>query len=88
MMPLYYDIEPCAKISCEPLKPSEICLKFSEKSINRMSYSKTKVEDSGEHVLLGTVELYMDCMLHDLRKLYSDIEIKISDPSTTFRNCQ
>ncbi len=25
------------------------------------------VEESGEHVVLGTGELYLDCALHDLR---------------------
>ncbi len=44
----------------------------------------TKVEESGEHVLIGTGELYMDCVCHDLRLMYSEIEIKISDPSVTF----
>jgi U5 small nuclear ribonucleoprotein component len=42
------------------------------------------VEESGEHVVLGTGEMYMDCILHDLRKMYSEIEIKISDPVVTF----
>ena len=41
----------------------------------------TKVEESGEHILIGTGELYMDCVLHDLRRMYSEIEIKVSDPS-------
>jgi U5 small nuclear ribonucleoprotein component len=44
----------------------------------------TKVEESGEHVILGTGELYMDCVLHDLRRLYADMEIKVSDPVTRF----
>lgn len=26
----------------------------------------------------------MDCVLHDLRKMYSEIEIKVSDPSVSF----
>jgi hypothetical protein len=30
----------------------------------------TKVEESGEHIILGTGELYMDCVLHDLRRLF------------------
>ena len=25
-----------------------------------------QVEESGEHVILGTGELYLDCVLHDL----------------------
>lgn len=33
----------------------------------------TKVEESGERVIRGTGELYLDCVMHDLRKLYSDI---------------
>ena len=46
--------------------------------------SKTKIEESGEHIILGTGELYLDCILHDIRKLYSEIEIKVSDPVVTF----
>jgi len=34
--------------------------------------------------LLGTGELYMDCVLLDLRETYSNIEIKISDPCVSF----
>lgn len=37
-----------------------------------------KVEESGEHVILGTGELYLDCVMHDLRKMYSEIDIKVS----------
>ena len=36
--------------------------------------------ESGEHVILGTSELYLDCVMHDLRKLYSEIDIKVADP--------
>ena len=30
----------------------------------------TRVEESGEHVMLGTGELYMDSVMHDMRKVY------------------
>jgi U5 small nuclear ribonucleoprotein component len=33
----------------------------------------TKVEESGEHIILGTGELYLDCVMHDLRRMYSEI---------------
>ena len=33
----------------------------------------TRVEESGEHVVLGTGEMYLDCVMHDLRKMYSEI---------------
>ena len=32
-----------------------------------------QVEESGEHIVLGTGELYLDCVMHDLRKMYSEI---------------
>jgi U5 small nuclear ribonucleoprotein component len=35
-------------------------------------------------MLLGTGELYLDCALHDLRKMYAEIEIKVSDPLVSF----
>lgn len=38
------------------------------------------MEESGEHVILGTGELYLDCVMHDLRKMYSEIDIKVSLP--------
>jgi U5 small nuclear ribonucleoprotein component len=44
----------------------------------------TKVEESGEHIILGTGELYLDCVMHDLRRMYSEIEIKVADPVVTF----
>ena len=38
------------------------------------------MEESGEHVVLGTGELYLDSVFHDMRKLYAEIEIKVSEP--------
>jgi U5 small nuclear ribonucleoprotein component len=46
--------------------------------------SKTKVEESGEHVVIGTGELYMDSILYDLREHFSEIEIKVSEPFVSF----
>jgi len=42
------------------------------------------VEESGEHLILGTGELYLDCVMHDLRLMYSEVEIKTADPSVSF----
>ena len=44
----------------------------------------TKVEESGEHVVLGTGELYLDCVMHDLRHVYAEMEVKVSDPVVGF----
>lgn len=74
------------KIAVEPISPSELPKMLSGlRSINK-SYPlvSTKVEESGEHVILGTGELYLDCVMHDLRRLFSEIEIKVSDPVTRF----
>ena len=38
------------------------------------------MEESGEHVVFGTGELYLDCVMHDLRKMYSEIG-KMAAPS-------
>lgn len=32
----------------------------------------------------GSGEMHLDCILHDLRKVFSDINIKISDPVVSF----
>jgi len=33
----------------------------------------------------GTGELYLDLVMHDLRQLYSEIEIKVADPVAKFQ---
>lgn len=44
-----------------------------------------RVEETGEYVLQGTGELHIDCMMHDLRLVYGQLEVRISDPSVCFR---
>lgn len=45
----------------------------------------TKLEESGEHVLLATGELYLDCFIHDVRYFFPDyLSIKVSDPMAKF----
>ncbi|KAJ4372174.1 hypothetical protein N0V83_003947 [Neocucurbitaria cava] len=84
--PIRHFFESVFKVAVEPIDPSELPKMLDGlRKINK-SYPliKTKVEESGEHVVLGTGELYMDCVLHDLRRLYADMEIKVSDPVTRF----
>lgn len=47
-----------------------------------LSTCSDQIEESGEHVIAGTGELYLNCVVHDLRKLYSKIGVKVSDPVT------
>jgi U5 small nuclear ribonucleoprotein component len=84
--PVTHFTESVLKVAVEPINPSELPKMLDGiRKINK-SYPliSTKVEESGEHVILGTGELYMDCVLHDLRRLYADMEIKVSDPVTRF----
>lgn len=41
----------------------------------------TKVEESGEHAILGTGKLYLDSIMYDIRNVFNkDFEIKVSEP--------
>eukprot|EP01094_Clydonella_sp_ATCC50884_P003846 TRINITY_DN12958_c0_g1_i1.p1 TRINITY_DN12958_c0_g1~~TRINITY_DN12958_c0_g1_i1.p1 ORF type:complete len:1016 (+),score=327.51 TRINITY_DN12958_c0_g1_i1:110-3049(+) len=81
-----FNTKSVVKVAVEPLQPSELpkmldALRNIDKSYPLV---RTKVEESGEHVILGTGELYLDSVLHDLRKVYSDIEVKVADPVVAF----
>lgn len=79
--------ESIVKMSLEPLQPAE--LPKMVEGLRRVSKSypmvQTRVEESGEHVLFGTGELYLDCVLHDLRHVHADVEVKVADPVVAFR---
>lgn len=84
--PLSHFTESVLKVAVEPINPSELPKMLDGiRKINK-SYPliTTKVEESGEHIILGTGELYMDCVLHDLRRLYADMEVRVSDPVVRF----
>lgn len=84
--PLSHFTESVLKVAVEPINPSELPKMLDGLRKVQKSYPliSTKVEESGEHIVLGTGELYMDCVLHDLRRLYADMDIKVSDPVTRF----
>ncbi|KAL2216394.1 U5 small nuclear ribonucleoprotein component [Thermoascus aurantiacus ATCC 26904] len=84
--PIRHMTESVFKVAVEPVNPSELpkMLEGLRKINKSYPLISTKVEESGEHVVLGTGELYMDCVLHDLRRLYAEMEIKVSDPVTRF----
>ncbi|KYK57599.1 hypothetical protein DCS_04610 [Drechmeria coniospora] len=84
--PVTHFTESVLKIAVEPINPSELPKMLDGLRKIQKSYPliNTKVEESGEHIVIGTGELYMDCVLHDLRRLYADMDIKVSDPVTRF----
>lgn len=74
------------KLAVEPLNPAELpkMLEGLRKISKSYPLVRTKVEESGEHVILTTGELASDCVLHDLRRMYAEIEIKVADPVVAF----
>lgn len=84
--PLAHMTQSVLKVSVEPLMPSELpkMLDGLRKVNKTYPLVETRVEESGEHVLVGTGELYLDCAMHDLRKMFAEIEIKVSDPVVRF----
>lgn len=77
---------PAFKVAIEPVNPTELPKMLEGlRRINRTyPMSITRVEESGEHVLLGSGEMYLDCALHDLRRLYGQVEVRVSDPTVRF----
>jgi U5 small nuclear ribonucleoprotein component len=67
--PIKFSTTSVVKVVCEPLIPSELpkMLEGNRKINKSYPLLITKVEESGEHILIGTGELYMDQVLHDLR---------------------
>ncbi|GAB7364165.1 hypothetical protein MBLNU230_g4716t1 [Neophaeotheca triangularis] len=84
--PITHFYEPVLKIAIEPVNPSELPKMLEGlRSINKTyPMLESRVEESGEHIMLGSGELYLDCVMHDLRRLYGRMDIKVSDPVTRF----
>jgi U5 small nuclear ribonucleoprotein component len=84
--PMKYISQPVFKVAVEPINPSELpkLLDGLRKVNKTYPLLQTKVEESGEHIILGSGEMYMDCVLHDLRKLFAEMDIKVSDPVVKF----
>ncbi|CAN8061823.1 unnamed protein product [Agarophyton chilense] len=74
------------KVAVEPVRPSELPKMISSlrQCVNSYPGLVTKVEETGEHTLIGSGELYMDCVLRDLRQFFARIEVKVSDPVVPF----
>lgn len=85
-MPLKHITQSVLKIAVEPVQPSELpkMLDGLRKVNKTYPLVETRVEESGEHVVMGTGELFLDCVLHDLRRMFAEIEIKVSDPVVRF----
>lgn len=85
--PLTFNTIACVNVSVEPLNPSELPKVLAGLRAVTKSYplARTRVEESGEHVLIGTGELALDSMLHDLREMFARVEVKVADPVVSFQ---
>jgi len=84
--PLQFDNSAVMKIAIEPVQPSELpkMLEGLRKVNKAYPLLSTRVEESGEHVIFGTGELHLDAVMHDLRTIYTSIDIKVADPVVQF----
>lgn len=84
--PLCFPTIAAVKVAIEPSNPTELpkLLEGIRKLTKIHPILATHIEESGEHVLFGTGELYLDCILHDLKRLFAEIDIKVSDPTSRF----
>ncbi|CAM8958273.1 unnamed protein product [Rhodiola kirilowii] len=84
--PLLFNTLSLVKTATEPLNPSELpkMVEGLRKISKSYPLAITKVEESGEHTILGTGELYLDSIMKDLRELYSEVEVKVADPVVSF----
>ena len=84
--PLRFNTASVVKIATEPLNPSDLPKMVDAlRKINK-SYplAVTKVEESGEHTIMGTGEVFLDSIMRDLREMYSEVEVKVADPTVRF----
>lgn len=79
---LHFNTEATVRQALEPLNPSELpkMLEGLRKISKSYPIAETRVEESGEHTIVGTSELQLDQMMHDLRELYAKVEIRVSEP--------
>lgn len=79
-------VDPVFKMGIQPKNPKEAD-KFNsgiKKLIRSYHGCKIEVDETGKYFIYGFGEIYLDCALHDLRKLYGQLEINVSDPMVQF----
>ena len=76
------------KLALEPWQPQQLnaMLEAMKRLAKAYPALKTKVEESGEHLLFGTGELYLECAMHDLRNVFSEegLVVRVAEPSVAF----
>ncbi|AGO12235.1 AaceriAEL124Wp [[Ashbya] aceris (nom. inval.)] len=84
--PIDYYNEPVFKVVVQPQVPSELPKLLDGLNLVHKLYpgAVVKVEETGEQVIFGSGELYLDTLLYDLRQNCAKIEVKVSMPLVKF----
>ncbi|XP_028407033.1 elongation factor-like GTPase 1 isoform X2 [Dendronephthya gigantea] len=84
---LPYDVRPIVRVAVEPLHPGNMsALHRGMCLLNQADpIVEVLVQETGEHVLVGTGEVHIQRCIDDLRKRYANVEVKVSDPIIPFR---
>ena len=74
------------KVAIEPIDPNAHTEMVNSITKALLVYPglQTKVASNGEHTLLGPGEIYLDCVLNDIRNSFGTVEVKVSDPFVVF----
>jgi len=75
------------KLSIEPLDPLKQQNRVHAILKAMLCYPALRAQadaSRGEQALIGTGELFLDCVMHDLRNSFANVEIKVSGPFVVF----
>ncbi|CAB4024121.1 Elongation factor Tu GTP-binding domain-containing 1, partial [Paramuricea clavata] len=84
---LPYDVRPIVRVAVEPLHPGNMsALHRGMCLLNQADpIVEVLVQETGEHVLVGTGEVHIQRCIDDLKKRYANVKLKVSDPIIPFR---
>merc|ERR550525_915971 len=87
MKVMKFSVSPVARVAVEPKNPADLP-KLVE-GLKRLSKSdpmvQCMIEESGEHIIAGAGELYLEICLKDLEEDHAGIPLKKSDPVVSYR---
>lgn len=86
--PLLFPSTAVYRLALEPLEPAELPrILLALRALAKVyPAAEIRAEESGEHVVSGSGELYLDCLLHDVREVMAKgAEVRVSDPFARLR---
>lgn len=68
------------KVAVEPLNPNDHSEMVRSLNVAKLVYTGLQI---GQNIA-GTGEMFLDCVLHDVRNSFATVEVKVSDPFVSF----